>query len=97
MKSKQSNNKKTSLPFVSPFLSSGFQRPQNDSSMDWSMDIPTTPASSLPCVPLAREHMLSPHVPLPNTGSSGKNRVESNNSGPSLLDYGNNQPVIASS
>ena len=40
--------------------------------------------------------MSLPHVPLPNMGSSGKNRVESDNSGPSLLDYSNNQLAIIS-
>ena len=61
------------------------------------MDVPTTPASLPSCVPLAGEYMLSPHVPLPNTGSSSKSRVESDYSGLSLLDYGNNQLVITSS
>ena len=65
--------------------------------MNWSMDVPTT-LTSLPLyVSLAEEYMLLPHVLLPNTGSSGKNRVESDNSDPSLLDYSNNQPVITSS
>jgi len=97
IKSKQSNNKKTSLPFISPFLSPGLQRPQNDLSMDWSVDVPTAPASPPPHVPPAGEHISSSHVPLPNTGSSSKNRAEYNNSGPSLLDYSNNQPAITSS
>jgi len=38
--------------------------------------------------------MSSPHVPL---GSNRKSRTESSNSGPSVLNYGNNQPSIASS
>jgi len=97
MKSKQSNNKKTSLPFVSLFLSPGFQRPQDDSSIDWSVDVPTASASPSLYVPSAGEHMSSPHVLLPNTGSSGKNRAESDDFGPSLLDYDNNQPAITSS
>ena len=97
MKSKQFNNKKMLLPFVSLFLSPGFQRSQDDSFMDWSMDVPTAPTSSPPYVPPAGEHMSLLHVLLSNTGSSGKNRVESDNSDPSLLDYSNNQPVITSS
>ena len=65
--------------------------------MNWSMDVPTT-LTSLPLyVSLAEEYMLLPHVLLPNTGSSGKNRAESDDSGPFLLDYDNNQLVIASS
>ena len=97
MKLKQSNNKKMSLPFVSPFLSSGFQRPQDDSSMDWSVDVPTAPTSPPLCVSPAGEHISLSYVLLPNMGSSGKNKAESNNSGPSLLDYSNNQLVIVSS
>ena len=96
MKSKQTNSKKLLSPFVSPFLSPGLQRPQDDSSMDWSTDIPDAPASPLLCVPPAREHMSSPHDSLYNTGSSSKNRVESGNSAPTLLDYSDNQPAITS-
>ena len=86
-----------SLPFVSPFLSPGFQKPQDDSSMDWSVDVPTAPVSPSLCVPPAGEHVLLPYVLLHNMGSSGKNKAESDNSGPSLLDYSNNQLVIVSS
>ena len=97
MKSKQTNSKKPFLYFISPFLSPGLQRPQDDSFMDWSADIPDTPVSPLPCVPPAREHISSPHDPLHNTCSSGKNSMESGDSTPILLDYSDNQPVIASS
>jgi len=97
MKSKQTNSKKPLSPFVSPFLSPGLQRPQDDSSMDWSTDILDAPASPLLHVPPAREHMSSPHDPLHNMGSSGKNRVESGDSAPTLLDYSDNQLVITSS
>ena len=41
--------------------------------------------------------MSLPHDPLHNTSSSGKNRVESGNSAPILLDYGDNQLAITSS
>jgi len=94
MKPKQSNNKKQLLPFVSPFLSPGFQRPQEDSEMDWSMDTPQAPASPLLHVPPASEHTPSSHAPLHNMGSNGKNRAES--AAPSVLDYGKGQPVVAS-
>ena len=62
--------------------------------MDWSMDVPEAPASSQPCVPPAGEHVLPPHVP---SGSNRKSRIESSNSGPSVLNYSNNQLSIASS
>ena len=97
MKSKQTNSKKPFLPFIGPFLSPGLQRPQNDSSMDWSANIPDAPASPLLCVPPAREYMSSSYDPLHNTGSSGKNSMESGDSISTLLDYSDNQPVIASS
>ena len=61
------------------------------------MNIPTALTSPPSCIPLIGEHMLLPYVPLPNTGSSGKNKVESDDSGPFLLDYSNNQLAITSS
>jgi len=61
------------------------------------VDVPTAPASPPLCAPPVGEHVSLPYVLLPNTGSSGKNKAESNNSGPSLLDYSNNQLVIVSS
>ena len=98
MKLKQSNNKKPLSPFVSLFLSPSLQRPQVDSDMDWSMDIPDTPTSpSLHILP-ASEHMSSPHVlphvPLHNMGSNSKNRAEFT---ASVLDYGEGQLVITNS
>ena len=75
MTPKQTNNKKQSLPFVSPFLSPGFQGPQED--MNWSMDPLQAPASSSLHVTLASEHIPSPHVLSHNKGSNGKNRVDS--------------------
>ena len=90
MKSKQTNSKKPLSPFVSSFLSSGFQRPQDDSSIDWSTDIPDALASPLPHVLSTREHVSLPHDPLHNTGSSSKNRAESDDSTSTLLDYGDN-------
>jgi len=94
MKPKQPNNKKQLSPFVSLFLSPSFQRPQEDSEMDWSMDTPQAPASPLPYVPPASEHVPSPHALLHNMGSNGKNRAES--AVPSILDYGEGQPVVTS-
>ena len=94
MKPKQSNNKKQLSPFVSPFLSPGFQRPQEDLEMDWSMDTPQAPASPLLHVPPASEHVPLPHVLLYNMGSNGKNRTEPAKF--SILDYGEGQPAVAS-
>ena len=95
MKSKQTNNKKQLSPFVSPFLSSGFQRSQKDMDMDWSMDTPQAPVSpSLYFFP-TKEHVLSPHVPLHNMGSNSKNRAEF--TAPSVLDYSEGQLSITSS
>ena len=96
MKSKQTNSKKPLSSDASSFLSPGLQRPQNDSLMDWSSDIPEVQVLPQPHVPPAGECVSLSHVPLPNRDSSGKSRVESSNSGPSVLNYGNNQPLIAS-
>ena len=41
--------------------------------------------------------MSSPHDPLHNTGLSSKNRAESSDSAPILLNYSDNQPAITSS
>ena len=57
------------------------------------MDIPEAPASPSLCVPPASEHVSSPHVPLYNMGSNGRNKAEA----PSLLDYSEGQLAITSS
>ena len=93
MAPKQTNNKKQSLSFVSPFLSPGFQRSQEDLDMDWSMDPSQAPASSSLCVALASEHILLPHVPSHNKDSNSKNRAES--TAPLVLNYGEGQPAIS--
>ena len=93
MAPKQTNNKKQSLPFVSPFLSSGFQGPQEDLDMDWSMDLPQASASPLLRVTPTSEHIPSPHVPSHNKGSNGKNRADS--TVPLVLSYGEGQPAIS--
>ena len=41
--------------------------------------------------------MSSPCVPLSNKDMRGKRRIELNDSGPSILNYSNNQPMILSS
>ena len=93
MAPKQTNNKKQLLPFVSPFLSPGFQRPQEDLGIDWSMDPAQAPALPSLRVTPASEHIPSPHVPLHNKGSNSKNRVES--TVPLVLSYSEGQPAIS--
>ena len=93
MAPKQTNNKKQSLPFVSPFLSPGFQRPQEDLNMDWSMDSSQALASPMPHVTPASEHVPLPHVPSHNKSSNGKNRADS--TVPLVLSYGEGQPAIS--
>jgi len=93
MAPKQTNNKKQSLSFVSPFLSPGFQRLQEDLDMDWSMDPPQAPASPSLHVAPASEHIPSLHVLSHNKNSNGKNRTES--TAPLVLNYGEGQPAIS--
>jgi len=85
--------KKISQYFCNPSHSS----PRDDLSMDWSEDIPEAQSSPTPCASPAGEHVLSPQVPLSNRDSMERSRAEFNNSGPSVLNYGNNQLSIASS
>ena len=84
--------KKLAEYFAIPSCSS----PRDKLSMDWSEDIPEVQFSPAPHVSPAGEHVSSPHVPSHNKDSINKRRVESNNSSPSILNYGNNQPAIAS-
>ena len=79
------------------FIQPGQQVPRDDSSMDWSEDIHKFQASPTPRVPPARENVLSPRALLHNRDVKGKRRTDSNNSGPSLLNYGRIQPAILSS
>ena len=79
------------------FIQPGQQVPRDDSSMDWSEDIHEVQASPTPRVPPVRENVSSPHAPLHNRDAKGKERTDSNNSGPSLLNYGGIQPAIPSS
>ena len=70
------------------FIQPGQQVPRDDSSMDWSEDIHEVQASPTPRVPPVRENVLSPRAPLHNRDAKGKGRTDSNDSGPSLLNYG---------
>ena len=90
MKSKHAPAKKTVeevKKIVEIFNNPSYLRPKDELSMDWSEDIPEVQSSPVPRVSPAGEHMPLPRVP----------RAESSNSGPSVLNYGNNQPTIASS
>jgi len=62
-----------------------------------NMSLPHVPLHNSPCVTSAGEILSSSHIPSPNRDSSKKKRADSNDSGPSVLNYGNNQPMIASS
>ena len=90
---KQTNNKKQSLPFVSPFLSPGFQRPQKNLEMDWSMNSPQVSASSLLHITSASEHIPLPYVLSHNKSSNSKSKTES--TAPSVLSYSEEQPAIS--
>ena len=79
------------------FCNLSHSSPRNDLSMDWSEDIPEAQSSPTPCASPAGEHVSLPQVPLSNRNSMERSKVESNNSGPSVLNYGNNQLSITSS
>jgi len=79
------------------FMKPGLQVPRDELSMDWSEDTPEVQSSPTPCVSPAGENMLSPCTLLHNRDAKGKRRTDSIDSGPSLLNYGRNQPSILSS
>ena len=79
------------------FEQPGQQVPRDDSSMDWSEDIHEVQASPTPRVPPVRENVSSPCAPLHNRDAKGKGRTDSNESSPSVLNYGRIQPAIPSS
>jgi len=85
--------KKISQYFCNPSHSS----PRDDLSMNWSKDISEAQSSPTQCASPAGEHVSSPQVPSSNRDSMKRSRAESNNSGPSVLNYSNNQPSITSS
>jgi len=73
------------------------QEPGDESSIDWSEDIPEVQSSPTPHVSLAGENVLSPCALLHNRDVRGKRKAEPIDSGPSLLNYGRKQPSILSS
>ena len=79
------------------FRNPGSQVLRDDSSMDWSVDIPEVQSTPIPRVSPAERNMPSPHAPLSNRDAKGKKRADSVNSGPPVLNYSGNQPAIPSS
>ena len=79
------------------FGNSGSQVPRDDLLMDWSEDIPEVQSMPMPRVSPAGRNMPSPCAPLPDRDVKGKKKVDPVDSGPSVLNYGGNQPVILSS
>jgi len=82
---------------VSFFMKPRLQVPRDESSMDWSEDTPEVQSSPIPRVFPAEENVSSPRALLHNRDAKGKRRTDSIDSGPSLLNYGENQPSIPSS
>ena len=79
------------------FVNPGSQVPRDESSMDWSKDIPEVQFTPTPHVSLAGRNMSSPRAPLHNRNAKGKGRMDSIDSSPLLLNYGRIQPLILSS
>ena len=74
-----------------------FHNTRDESSMDWSEDIPEVQPTPTPCAFPAGRNVLSPRAPLHNRDAKGKGRMDLIDSDPSLLNYGRNQPSIPSS
>ena len=70
--------------------------PRDNLLMNWSEDISKPQFLPTLCISLASEHILSPQVLLSNKNSIERSRAKSNNFGPFVLNYDNNQLSIAS-
>jgi len=79
------------------FLNPGSQVPRDESSMDWSEDMPEVQSTPMSCISHAERNMSSPHAPLLKRDAKEKGRTDSIDSGPSVLNYGRNQLAIPSS
>ena len=79
------------------FVNPGSQVPRDKSLMDWSEEIPEVQSTPTPCVTPAGRNMSSSRAPLLNRDAKGKERTDSIDSGPSVLNYGGNQLAIPSS
>ena len=82
---------------ASYFMKSRPQVPRDELLMDWSEDIPEVQSTPTSHVSPTGENVSSPHTPLHNKNTKGKERTDLINSGHSLLNYGRNQPLILSS
>ena len=82
---------------ASTFVNPGLQVPRDKLSMDWSEDIPEVQSSPTPCAPPAGGNVLLPYALLHNRDAKGKRRTDLIDSGPSLLNYSGNQPLMPSS
>jgi len=72
------------------FTKPGSQVPRDESSMDWSEDTPEVQLMPIPRVSPAGRNVSSPCASLHNRDAKGKGRMDSINSDPSLLNYGEN-------
>ena len=79
------------------FVNPGSQVPRDDSSMDWSEDIPEVQSTPTPHVSPAGRNVPSSRAPLLNRDVKGKGRTDSVDSSPSVLNYSGNQLAILSS
>jgi len=100
MKSKPTAGMKTPAEvkhLASFFMKPRLQVPRDELSMDCSEDTPEVQSSPTSRVSPAGENVSSPRALLHNRDAKEKRRMDSIDSGPSLLNYGGNQPSIPSS
>ena len=79
------------------FMKPGLQVPRDELLIDWSKNTSEVQFSPIPHVSPTGENVSSPRTLLYNRDMKGKKRTDSIDSGPSLLNYGRNQPSILSS
>ena len=79
------------------FIKPGLQVPRDELLIDWSKNTSEVQFSPIPHVSPTGENVSSPRTLLYNRDMKGKKRTDSIDSGPSLLNYGRNQPSILSS
>jgi len=72
------------------FVKPGLQGHRDESSIDWSKDIPEVQSLPTSHVLPAGENMSSPHALLHNRDVKGKRRTDSTDSGPLVLNYSRN-------
>jgi len=79
------------------FTKPGLQGYRDELLMDWSEDIPEVQSPPTPHISPAGENMSSPRALLHNKNVKEKRRMDSIDSGSSVLNYGGNQPLLPSS